>query len=114
GGPGSRRRREPGRAVLSGPRRVDGGRFDSGPLQDRGAPRAPPERLDGELREAGAAHLAGIGENRRMGSLRFTATLVHRGQAAAIVLDDEQVAAVGEGAKRFPVVATVDGYTWRR
>jgi hypothetical protein len=29
------------------------------------------------------------------------------------VLDDEQVAAVGEGAKRFPVVATVNGYTWR-
>jgi bacteriocin resistance YdeI/OmpD-like protein/uncharacterized protein DUF1905 len=30
-----------------------------------------------------------------------------------VVLDDEQVAAVGEGAKRFPVVATVNGYTWR-
>jgi hypothetical protein len=29
------------------------------------------------------------------------------------VLDDESVAAVGEGAKRFPVVATVNGYTWR-
>jgi uncharacterized protein YdeI (YjbR/CyaY-like superfamily) len=29
------------------------------------------------------------------------------------VLDDAQVAAVGEGAKRFPVVATVNGYTWR-
>lgn len=29
------------------------------------------------------------------------------------MLDDEQVAAVGEGAKRFPVVATVNGYTWR-
>jgi uncharacterized protein YdeI (YjbR/CyaY-like superfamily) len=29
------------------------------------------------------------------------------------VLDDEQVATVGEGAKRFPVVATVNGYTWR-
>src|SRR5437764_3608697 len=36
-----------------------------------------------------------------------------RGPAAAVVLDDEQVAAVGEGAKRFPVVATVEGYTWR-
>ncbi len=36
-----------------------------------------------------------------------------RGPAAAVVLDDEQVAAVGEGAKRFPVVATVNGYNWR-
>jgi hypothetical protein len=26
---------------------------------------------------------------------------------------DEQVATVGEGAKRFPVVATINGYTWR-
>src|SRR3954451_8242899 len=48
-----------------------------------------------------------------MGSARFTATLAARGPAAAVVLDDEQVAAVGEGAKRFPVVATVNGYTWR-
>ena len=48
-----------------------------------------------------------------MGSVRLTATLVPRGPAAAVVLDDEQVAAVGEGAKRFPVVATVNGYTWR-
>jgi antitoxin component of MazEF toxin-antitoxin module len=38
---------------------------------------------------------------------------VARGPAAAVVLDDEQVAAVGEGAKRFPVVATVNGHTWR-
>jgi hypothetical protein len=29
------------------------------------------------------------------------------------VLDDGQVATIGEGAKRFPVVATVNGYTWR-
>ena len=36
-----------------------------------------------------------------------------RGPAAAVVLDDEQVAAVGEGAKRFPVLATVNGYSWR-
>jgi uncharacterized protein DUF1905 len=36
-----------------------------------------------------------------------------RGPAAAVVLDDAQVAAVGEGARRFPVVATVNGYTWR-
>ena len=48
-----------------------------------------------------------------MGSLRFTATLVPRGPAAAVVLDDEQAAAVGEGAKRFPVVATVNGHRWR-
>jgi hypothetical protein len=48
-----------------------------------------------------------------MGSLRFTATLVARGPAAAIVLDEQQVAAIGEGAKRFPVRASVNGYTWR-
>jgi hypothetical protein len=48
-----------------------------------------------------------------MGSLTFTATLQKRGPAAAVVLDDDQVATVGEGAKRFPVVATVNGYTWR-
>jgi Bacteriocin-protection, YdeI or OmpD-Associated/Domain of unknown function (DUF1905) len=48
-----------------------------------------------------------------MGSVRFTATLVPRGPAAAVVLDEEQVETVGEGAKRFPVVATVNGYTWR-
>jgi hypothetical protein len=48
-----------------------------------------------------------------VGSARFTTTLVTRGPAAAVVLDDENVAAVAEGAKRFPVVATVNGYTWR-
>ena len=48
-----------------------------------------------------------------MGSIEFKATLVPRGPAAAVVLDDEQVAAVGEGKKSFPVVATVNGYTWR-
>jgi hypothetical protein len=48
-----------------------------------------------------------------MGSVRLTTTLVARGPAAAIVLDDEQVAAIGEGAKRFPVRATVNGYSWR-
>ena len=47
-----------------------------------------------------------------MGSLELRTTLVPRGPAAAVVLDDEQVAAVGEGAKRFPVKATVNGYTW--
>jgi len=48
-----------------------------------------------------------------MGSIQFRAQLQPRGPAAAVVLDDTQVAAVGEGAKRFPVVATVNGYTWR-
>jgi Bacteriocin-protection, YdeI or OmpD-Associated/Domain of unknown function (DUF1905) len=48
-----------------------------------------------------------------VGTLRFTARLEPRGPAAAVVLDDDQVAAVGEGAKRFPVAATVNGYTWR-
>lgn len=48
-----------------------------------------------------------------MGSIELTTTLQARGPAAAIVLDDEQAAAVGEGAKRFPVRATVNGYSWR-
>jgi Bacteriocin-protection, YdeI or OmpD-Associated/Domain of unknown function (DUF1905) len=48
-----------------------------------------------------------------MGSIEMHTTLVERGPAAAVVLDEERVAAVGEGAKRFPVLATVNGYTWR-
>ena len=48
-----------------------------------------------------------------VGHIGLTATLVPRGSAAAVVLNDEQVSSVGEGAKRFPVVATVNGYTWR-
>jgi hypothetical protein len=48
-----------------------------------------------------------------MGSIRFTIQLQPRGPAAAVVLDEAQVATVGEGARRFPVVATVNGYTWR-
>jgi Bacteriocin-protection, YdeI or OmpD-Associated/Domain of unknown function (DUF1905) len=48
-----------------------------------------------------------------MGAIQFKALLQPRGPAAAVVLDDGQVAAVGEGARRFPVVATVNGYTWR-
>ena len=49
----------------------------------------------------------------RVGMLRFSATLVKRGPAAAVVLDQQQVEAVGEAAKRFPVQATVNGYRWR-
>ena len=48
-----------------------------------------------------------------VGEIRFTSQLQPRGPAAAVILDDSQVAAVGEGAKRFPVAATVNGYTWR-
>jgi hypothetical protein len=48
-----------------------------------------------------------------MGVLRFRTQLQPRGNASAVVLDDDQVAVVGEGAKRFPVVATVNGYVWR-
>ena len=48
-----------------------------------------------------------------MGAIQFRARLQPRGPAAAVVLDEAQVAAVGEGARRFPVVATVNGYTWR-
>jgi hypothetical protein len=48
-----------------------------------------------------------------MGAIHFRALLQPRGPAAAVVLNDAQVAAVGEGAKRFPVVATINGYTWR-
>jgi hypothetical protein len=48
-----------------------------------------------------------------MGSLEARVELVKRGPAAAVVLDDDQVAQVGEGAKRFPVVAAVNGHTWR-
>jgi hypothetical protein len=45
--------------------------------------------------------------------IRFNAQLQPRGPAAAVVLDEAQVALVGEGAKRFPVVASVNGFTWR-
>jgi hypothetical protein len=41
-----------------------------------------------------------------MGSITLTAELQPRGPAAAFVLSEEQVAAVGEGAKRFPVLRT--------
>ena len=48
-----------------------------------------------------------------MGSLELSTVLQKRGPAAAVVLDEAQVAAIGEGKKRFPVVATINGYTWR-
>ena len=50
---------------------------------------------------------------RTMGSIQLNTTLVARGSAAAVVLNEEQVAEVGEGAKRFPIVATVNSYSWR-
>jgi hypothetical protein len=48
-----------------------------------------------------------------MGSLRLKTTLQARGPAAAVALDDDQVADIGEGKKRFPVRATINGYSWR-
>jgi hypothetical protein len=48
-----------------------------------------------------------------VGAITLQGELLARGPAAAFVLDDDQVATVGEGAKRFPVVATINGYTWR-
>lgn len=54
-----------------------------------------------------------VGDDAVMGAINFTARLEPHGPAAAVVLDEDQVAAVGEGAKRFPVTATVNGYTWR-
>jgi Bacteriocin-protection, YdeI or OmpD-Associated/Domain of unknown function (DUF1905) len=48
-----------------------------------------------------------------VGSITISTTLVRRGPGVAVVLDDVQVEAVGEGAKRFPVAATINGYTWR-
>jgi hypothetical protein len=48
-----------------------------------------------------------------MGSITLTAELQPRGPAAAFVLSEEQVAAVGEGAKRFPARATINGAVLR-
>jgi hypothetical protein len=64
-------------------------------------------------RTGSGEHLSCPCNNRAVGQIRVTAVLVPRGPAVAVVLDDQQVAAVGEGAKRFPVVATINGYTWR-
>lgn len=47
-----------------------------------------------------------------MGELEFETTLHARGPAAAVVLDEDQVATIGEGKKRFPVLATVNGHTF--
>jgi len=44
-------------------------------------------------------------------TLRVTATLEARGPAGAFVLTDEQVAALGDGKKAFPVRVTVNGVT---
>ncbi len=43
--------------------------------------------------------------------LRLTAALEQRGPAGAFVLTDEQVAALGDGKKAFPVLVTVNGTT---
>ena len=52
------------------------------------------------------------GYRRGMGQiLRLTATLEKRGPAGAFVLSDEQVAALAEGKKTFPVRVTVNGAT---
>ena len=51
--------------------------------------------------------------DRRMGEIELTTTLQPRGPAAAVVLSDAEVAEVGEGAKAFPVVATIGDYSWR-
>lgn len=48
-----------------------------------------------------------------MGALRLETTLQPRGPAAAIVLTEEQAAAIGEGAKAFPVVASIGDKTVR-
>ncbi|WEK60997.1 MAG: YdeI/OmpD-associated family protein [Candidatus Microbacterium colombiense] len=47
-----------------------------------------------------------------MSELRLHTVLIGRGPAAAIVLTDDQVAALG-GGKAFPVVVTIGGHTAR-
>jgi uncharacterized protein YdeI (YjbR/CyaY-like superfamily) len=47
-----------------------------------------------------------------MGEITITTILQARGPAAAVVLSEAQAEAVGEGAKAFPVKATINGYTW--
>src|SRR3954447_12455846 len=48
-----------------------------------------------------------------MGEIELTTVLQKRGPAAAVVLDDDQVAVLGGGAKAFPVAATINGHTWQ-
>jgi hypothetical protein len=48
-----------------------------------------------------------------MGSIEITAELQPKGPAAAFVLTEQQIAAVGEGAKRFPAAATINGHRHR-
>jgi len=47
-----------------------------------------------------------------MGSITTRTTITGRGTAAAVVLDEETVATIGEGARAFPVSATINGFTW--
>ena len=60
GGPRSRRRRDARRAVNSETSASPPRSSFPGPLQHRGAPRAPPERLDGQPRQARAIDLTGL------------------------------------------------------
>jgi len=53
-----------------------------------------------------------VWHDRRVGEIELTTTLQPRGPAAAVVLSDAEVAEVGEGAKAFPVVATIGDYSW--
>ena len=48
----------------------------------------------------------------RMGAIRFRTRLEQRAPAAPLVVDDAQVAAVEEGAKRFALVATDGDNMW--
>jgi hypothetical protein len=48
-----------------------------------------------------------------MGKLKFRATVQPFGPAAAVELTDDQVTKLGDGAKVFPVKATINGFTWR-
>jgi hypothetical protein len=48
-----------------------------------------------------------------VGSIEITAELQPRGPAAAFVLTEEQVAVVGDGARRFPAAATINGHRHR-
>jgi hypothetical protein len=93
------------------PPTLDDGRANPRHLEVGAYERMGREAALGVARANGAA--ANCKTHRSAGSVRVTTTLVARGPAAAIVLDDEQVATIGEGAKRFPVRATVNGYSWR-